>query len=110
MAPDGRRLLIYVVFDRRGDVEQYVQYALSHLRDFCDHILVVANGSLSEQGRAVLESVTDEIVVRENRGFDIWGYKAGLEAMGDRVAVRSEERRVGKECVSTCRSRWLPDH
>src|SRR3546814_11941681 len=24
--------------------------------------------------------------------------------------VRSEERRVGKECVSTCRSRWLPDH
>src|SRR3546814_14406020 len=23
---------------------------------------------------------------------------------------RSEERRVGKECVSTCRSRWSPDH
>src|SRR3546814_10990194 len=25
-------------------------------------------------------------------------------------AVRSEERRVGKECVSTCRSRWSPYH
>src|SRR3546814_15492266 len=25
-------------------------------------------------------------------------------------AFRSEERRVGKECVSTCRSRWSPDH
>src|SRR3546814_18124283 len=24
--------------------------------------------------------------------------------------VRSEERRVGKECVSTCRSRWSPSH
>src|SRR3546814_11518529 len=23
---------------------------------------------------------------------------------------RSEERRVGKECVCTCRSRWSPDH
>src|SRR3546814_5956727 len=23
---------------------------------------------------------------------------------------RSEERRVGKECVSTCRSRWWPSH
>src|SRR3546814_7951899 len=23
---------------------------------------------------------------------------------------RSEERRVGKECVSTCRSRWSPNH
>src|SRR3546814_7807284 len=26
------------------------------------------------------------------------------------VALRSEERRVGKECVSTCRSRWAPYH
>src|SRR3546814_1562464 len=25
-------------------------------------------------------------------------------------AWRSEERRVGKECVSTCRSRWSPYH
>src|SRR3546814_13258267 len=25
-------------------------------------------------------------------------------------ALRSEERRVGKECVSTCRSRWAPYH
>src|SRR3546814_14503237 len=24
--------------------------------------------------------------------------------------IRSEERRVGKECVSTCRSRWTPYH
>src|SRR3546814_2914255 len=26
------------------------------------------------------------------------------------LAARSEERRVGKECVSTCRSRWSPYH
>src|SRR3546814_12491192 len=27
-----------------------------------------------------------------------------------KAAERSEERRVGKECVSTCRSRWSPYH
>src|SRR3546814_7945722 len=27
-----------------------------------------------------------------------------------RLCGRSEERRVGKECVSTCRSRWSPYH
>src|SRR3546814_18512834 len=27
-----------------------------------------------------------------------------------RTIGRSEERRVGKECVSTCRSRWSPYH
>src|SRR3546814_12292830 len=31
--------------------------------------------------------------------------------LADRSRVeRSEERRVGKECVSTCRSRWSPYH
>src|SRR3546814_19732142 len=29
---------------------------------------------------------------------------------GIRRPGRSEERRVGKECVSTCRSRWSPYH
>src|SRR3546814_15848099 len=29
---------------------------------------------------------------------------------GSGAAARSEERRVGKECVSTCSSRWSPDH
>src|SRR3546814_12073742 len=33
--------------------------------------------------------------------------KSPSAAMGGR---RSEERRVGKECVSTCRSRWSPYH
>src|SRR3546814_15249149 len=31
-------------------------------------------------------------------------------AISGAVAARSEERRVGKECVSTCRSRWSPYH
>src|SRR3546814_10630644 len=29
---------------------------------------------------------------------------------GGGLETRSEERRVGKECVSTCRSRWSPYH
>src|SRR3546814_11178328 len=36
---------------------------------------------------------------------------AAMAASNRRFAsIRSEERRVGKECVSTCRSRWSPDH
>src|SRR3546814_3230019 len=31
-------------------------------------------------------------------------------ALSTRLRIRSEERRVGKECVSTCRSRWSPYH
>src|SRR3546814_11583432 len=36
----------------------------------------------------------------------------GPQALGKLLSqlTRSEERRVGKECVSTCRSRWSPYH
>src|SRR3546814_10854128 len=34
----------------------------------------------------------------------------GGPGLGARRRNRSEERRVGKECVSTCRSRWAPYH
>src|SRR3546814_14120489 len=34
----------------------------------------------------------------------------GLFGFGFITYHRSEERRVGKECVSTCRSRWPRDH
>src|SRR3546814_11040520 len=40
--------------------------------------------------------------------FGLGGYAAGVAALHAFEGSRSEERRVGKECVSTCRSRWSP--
>src|SRR3546814_14572863 len=36
--------------------------------------------------------------------------KARIGHARHQLVPRSEERRVGKECVSTCRSRWSPSH
>src|SRR3546814_18096632 len=38
------------------------------------------------------------------------GSGRGLQRYSTNAGNRSEERRVGKECVSTCRSRWSPYH
>src|SRR3546814_14708991 len=38
------------------------------------------------------------------------GWTASRDRTPDIRVRRSEERRVGKECVSTCRFRWSPDH
>src|SRR3546814_20175659 len=35
---------------------------------------------------------------------------AAFQGAAPSESTRSEERRVGKECVSTCRSRWSPYH
>src|SRR3546814_18982345 len=63
------------------------------------------------------------IVVRLGEVLAVGGWNAplgghdqhiGLQECGryayGAVEQRSEERRVGKECVSTCRSRWSPYH
>src|SRR3546814_12608793 len=49
--------------------------------------------------------------------FSAWEEELGPKLEEDANGVvhavdqtRSEERRVGKECVSTCRSRWSPYH
>src|SRR3546814_14337281 len=38
------------------------------------------------------------------------GTSLALNLSPNPFAARSEERRVGKECVNTCRSRWSPYH
>src|SRR3546814_18105079 len=54
-------------------------------------------------------SVTAWIVGLDGRLTEVpWDAEAWPYLVG--AGWRSEERRVGKECVSTCRSRWLPDH
>jgi glycosyltransferase involved in cell wall biosynthesis len=45
-----------------------------------------------------------------NRGPGMARNEGLWRANGDYVFFRSEERRVGKECHFTCRSRWSPYH
>src|SRR3546814_16769116 len=45
----------------------------------------------------------------ENSKLDIAQLRCN-QSTEDAALSRSEERRVGKECVSTCRSRWPPEN
>src|SRR3546814_20017030 len=49
----------------------------------------------------------DSTSIRPRRAISVCG---ALPLMIKVRRYRSEERRVGKECVSTCRSRWSPYH
>src|SRR3546814_15276958 len=47
-------------------------------------------------------------LVRRRRGVQYRLARQRGEFLSCELPSRSEERRVGKECVSTCRSRWAP--
>src|SRR3546814_9937653 len=73
--------------------------------DVCSSDLLDLQSSVFN-GDAVFEAVGDSIVDGVARMAVGHHGKGVLSAR----LTRSEERRVGKECVSTCRSRWSPYH
>ena len=63
--------------------------------------------------RIPLEDNFTDVIGKAQRGQELsdtaLAEKAGITAE-ELKAVKSEERRVGKECPSKCRSRWSPYH
>src|SRR3546814_1530970 len=69
----------------------------------------------TDEGLVPIETITKLLTEKPKiRGISLPGMPVGAPGMPGRknapLIVRSEERRVGKECVSTCRSRWSPYH
>lgn len=52
------------------------------LLPFLDHILVVVNGAVSVAGKARLDAVAHDVLVRGNEGMDVGGYQDGLAHLG----------------------------
>src|SRR3546814_21128408 len=77
-----------------ADVDGFLGFSLS-----------VQNRRKARAGQALenhLEAVFTALGVQSARGAETENK--------NKPDFRSEERRVGKECVSTCRSRWSPYH
>src|SRR3546814_4891890 len=71
----------------------------------------VCSSDLSPTPKLVMDEQTEQAKEAVKEVAKEEGTKA-LEKVvkGTEAEKRSEERRVGKECVSTCRSRWSPYH
>src|SRR3546814_2100098 len=57
-----------------------------------------------------VNTMTNRVAEDVDRVMVVQSSHFGSMGPADLAQVRSEERRVGKECVSTCRSRWSPYH
>ena len=77
-----KRLGIYFFFDKDGIVDQFITYFLADLVKSLDRLVIVCNGNLTSEGEKQLKNYTQEVIVRENKGLDVWAYKTGLEYIG----------------------------
>src|SRR3546814_13876134 len=83
------------------DIDIFCKQEMQHMK----HHLAF-NKVLRAQGYEGLKPLEDKIQAE----YDDWLRTRSLRFNLAYCEGRSEERRVGKECVSTCRSRWSPDH
>src|SRR5881296_4330047 len=98
-----------------------VRYAMTR-RLSCRRACVLLRVARSALGYAARRPARDAALVAELQRLAAahprYGYRRmwallhrrGLTVNAKRVHRRSEERRVGKECTATCRSRWSPYH
>src|SRR3546814_14982373 len=84
-----------------------------------DGVLVWVNPIEAGRDRSILNGLLEEVA---EAGVLVSAHPNAIRKMGTKEVLyrtrsmswgcdtRSEERRVGQECVSTCRSRWSPYH
>ena len=77
-----RRLGIFFFYDAQGVVDDYVLTLLDGFQPHVEEFTIVVNGKLNAVGRERLERYTNNLIVRDNKCFDVWAYKAGIEYYG----------------------------
>src|SRR3546814_10283274 len=104
----SRCVIIVVVFFVDGLFFFFFKQKTAYVMRISDWSSDVCSSDLGDHRHALLPADLDGV----EQGGELRHADAGHHARGADGARpdRSEERRVGKECVSKCSSRWSPYH
>ena len=87
-----KRLTIYAFYDPDGQVDDYVVDCVAAMSEHSERVLIVSNGKLEAASLRRLADIRAVAVVeRANEGFDIWGYKHGLDLVGWSEVAKYDE-------------------
>lgn len=82
-----KRICIYVIYDSKDIVDKYIDAELNELRKYASKVIVVCNSISFTQ----MDSVeVDELIYRQNRGFDASAYAEAIELYRDLIQEYDE--------------------
>lgn len=70
-----KRLGIIVLFDKNSTIDEYAYYLLDSLKDFLTEMIIVVNGNILLEAENRIRKKYDNLIIRENIGFDGGAYK-----------------------------------
>ncbi|CYV40222.1 rhamnan synthesis F family protein [Streptococcus suis] len=79
-----KRLLLYVHFNKYGQLSSHVQYQLEAMRPLFSKVVFISNSPFSAEDETVLRNsyLVDEVIRRENIGFDFAAWRDGMTSIG----------------------------
>nr|WP_305182337.1 rhamnan synthesis F family protein [uncultured Schaedlerella sp.] len=72
------RLGIFVLYDKSGIADRYIDYSLKALGELCKEIVLIVNGRIRPSDLRRIEGYITDAYVRNNEGFDAGAYKDAL--------------------------------
>jgi rhamnosyltransferase len=73
------RLVVFAHYDAQGEIKRFIVHYLRALREVCDRIVFVSNSELPASELQKIEACADEILLRENVGFDFGMWQHAME-------------------------------
>jgi len=86
-----RRLGVFLFWDPQEIVHDYVKVSLAALRPHFETLIVVVNGQVDRTGQDALAEAADEVWYRENKGYDVGGYKYAVDRLGVEAIAAYDE-------------------
>ena len=77
-----KRLAVAFFYDEAGVVDDYFLHLVKSLKPFVAHTIFVSNGLLTKDSELAIGPLVEQVLIRENEGFDVGAYKAAIEAIG----------------------------
>lgn len=69
------RLGIFCLYDKDGIVDQYVECLLTDLVKNLKDLIIVVNGYIDCQSLNIIKKYANQVIIRENKGFDAGAYR-----------------------------------
>ena len=101
-----KRLGIFIFYDKDGVVDRYIEFLLHSLKEVTDRLVIVVNGLINSEGIEQLELISNDIIYRDNKGYDAGGYRTALlRDVGSKELQKYDELIL---CNDTCYGPFVP--
>ncbi|MDR0527241.1 MAG: hypothetical protein LBG79_05450 [Spirochaetaceae bacterium] len=73
-----KRILFFVHYNKYNGLSDYVVYLLEHIKHIYSRVVFISNSPLSAEQQKKIAPFYDDIILRENKGFDFGAWKDAL--------------------------------